>query len=97
MEVGTTSLTFFYGIYYVGWFLINLLAGVYIYRDAKKLPQLFLNSKPIWWFFHLYFLVVYGAFLYIGQYTTHLLVTGLVKKYIASRQIRTNNSWLFRS
>lgn len=56
MEVGTTSLTFFYGIYYVGWFLINLLAGVYIYRDAKKLPQLFLNSKPIWWFFSSLFL-----------------------------------------
>ena len=38
-------------IYYIVWALLGAIAGVWIYRDAKTLPALFLNSKPIWWLF----------------------------------------------
>lgn len=34
---------------YVATFLLGLVAAVWIYRDAEKLPALFLGSRPIWW------------------------------------------------
>ena len=51
MDVETFSFTYIYFSYYIAWLVVNVFAGVWIYKDAKKLPYLFLNSKPIWWFF----------------------------------------------
>jgi NADH:ubiquinone oxidoreductase subunit 6 (subunit J) len=36
-------------LYYFVWVVINIFAAIWIYDDAKKLPSLFINSKPIWW------------------------------------------------
>ena len=36
-------------LYYAAWVVVNAFAAVWIYRDAKNLPHLFLDSKPFWW------------------------------------------------
>jgi len=51
MENEIFTFTNFYYIYYVLWLIVNIFAAVWLYRDAKKLPSLFINSKPIWWAF----------------------------------------------
>jgi len=43
------TFTFFIYIYYIGWATLGLFGAIWIYKDASKLPVLFLNSKPIWW------------------------------------------------
>lgn len=41
--------TLYYVLYYLAWFTLSLVAAVFVYKDANKLPTLFLNSKPTWW------------------------------------------------
>ena len=36
-------------VYYLAWFVLGVAGSVWIYRDAQKLPRLFLGSKPFWW------------------------------------------------
>jgi len=43
------SFSFFVYWYYFAWAILGLFAGIWIYKDAKKMPKLFLGSKPIWW------------------------------------------------
>lgn len=47
------SWTFSFGmamyLYYIAWILLGIVGSIWIYRDAKKLPKLFLGSKPAWW------------------------------------------------
>lgn len=52
-EIQTSDLsfafTYFVYLYYFAWGILGIIGSVWVYRDAKKLPVLFLNSKPIWW------------------------------------------------
>ncbi len=43
------SFTFFIYIYYFAWAVLGIIGSFWIYKDAKKLPKLFLDSKPLWW------------------------------------------------
>jgi len=43
------SFTFFVYMYYIAWAILGVFGSVWVFRDANKLPVLFLNSKPIWW------------------------------------------------
>jgi hypothetical protein len=69
MEAGTISFTFFYYGYYIAWFVVNVFAGFWIYQDAKKMPNLFINSKPIWWFFAS--LVLGGIWVVLAYWAIH--------------------------
>ena len=40
---------FMWVLYYSFWMLINIFSALWIYKDARKLPVLFVNSQPIWW------------------------------------------------
>ena len=49
VESMNLSFTFVVYLYYIAWVILGIIGSVWVYQDAKKLPELFLNSKPIWW------------------------------------------------
>lgn len=51
--MGSSSVSFlgFTFLYWAAWVVLGVIAAVWVYRDAKQLPRLFLGSKPIWWAF----------------------------------------------
>jgi uncharacterized membrane protein YhdT len=51
MENSTISFIGFYYAYWAAWITLGLIASVWVYKDAIKLPRLFLGSKPLWWAF----------------------------------------------
>ena len=72
MELTSLYFSAFKAASIIFWIAYGCLAGysaIWIYRDAKTLPKLFLGSKPLWW--SLACIVVGPIFVFIAYWLLH--------------------------
>ena len=50
--------------WWLAYYVVGVLVGVLVYRDAKGRPRLAMNIRPIWWFLITVFDAALGLLVY---------------------------------